>query len=250
MARGVEEPTRTEQTGSYHEEGSYKEEHPAFGVAIVTRGSGSPRTLFQSDLQHNETISLRIETAERGRDLHRDWVHPRKNIIEVEMSLAQWGALVSSMGIGSGVPVTIRWREGKTVPGLPFQPRIAEVLGEVKGSVGKLMGQIRARYVAAREALDNKAGVKAQRDTMDSLRAAIANAESNAAFAVESVAEAAETVVAAAKSDIEAHVLNAVQLTGLTQASVNVPELTVLEDSEVLDDAEHDPDFPERSANT
>jgi hypothetical protein len=214
-----------EAVTGHHDKGDYREEHPAFGVVAVTRGHGTPRALFQSDLTHSETITLSIHRAERGRSLMHDWVHPRKELIEVEMSLAQWGAVVSSIGIGSGVPVTIRRTESEVyVDDLPYEPRIATVVDEAKASVGKLVERIRDKYSAVREAFDDKQGIKAQRQALDSLGYAISGVESNAEFAVQSVTRAAEQVTSQAKSDIEAHILSAAQITGLT-APVQVPEL-------------------------
>ncbi|MDZ4235137.1 MAG: hypothetical protein U1C73_15565, partial [Dietzia sp.] len=61
MRRKTTPPTRTYEDGTgYMDKGDYRETHPAFDVAVVTRGSGTGRPLFQSDLLHNETISLRI----------------------------------------------------------------------------------------------------------------------------------------------------------------------------------------------
>lgn len=220
-------PTRTYEDGSksYHEKGDYREEHPAFGLVSVSRGQGTPRALFQSDLMHSETITLSIHRAERGRSLMHDWTHPRKELIEVEMSLAQWGAVVSSIGIGSGVPVTIRRTESEVyVDDLPYEPRIAAVVGEAKASVGKLVERIREKYGVLREAFDGKQGIRAQRAALDSLGNTLSQVEGNAEFAVKSVTRAAEQVTAQAKSDIEAHILSAAQITGLT-APIQVPEL-------------------------
>lgn len=110
--------------------------HPAFGVAGVVRREGTPRALFQSDLMHSSTIVPTVQTATRNRELNRDWVHARDDLIEIEMSQTQWGALVASMGRGSGVPVTIRRRETQVnVPALPYQPRTAESRREVQETV-------------------------------------------------------------------------------------------------------------------
>ena len=211
MLRSTQAPVR--EDGGRHDD--YAETHPAFGVAVVTRSSGTPRTLFQSDLQHNETIRLTIHRAERRRSLIRDWIMPRKALVEAEMSLAQWGALVSSIGIGSGVPVTIRSTEqDHLVPGLPYEPRIAEAVEETKQSVHKLLKSIRYSYDKVREAFDNKAGVKAQREALNNLYHTINNSPANAAFAIRQTTEAAESVVAQARADIESAILNAAQLTG------------------------------------
>lgn len=201
----------------------FRQTHPAFGTVIVTRSSGGSGVLFQSDLRHRETITLRIDTAERVRDLHHDWLHPRETLVEVEMSLAQWGALVSSIGIGSGVPVTIRRTENlNPVPELPFEPRIRANLAEVDGKIDQLTEQVRHRLEVVTEAFEQKRGVRAMRAALADLRASVANMKSNSRFAVDSLAEAAETVTAQAKADLEAHVLAAIRATGV-RAPIDVP---------------------------
>ncbi|KIA73373.1 hypothetical protein ANMWB30_23000 [Arthrobacter sp. MWB30] len=206
----------TEPPVAAHEpDGKIRETHPAFATASVLRRSGTPRTLFQSDLRHHETITLTIHEAERTRDLNHDWVHPTKNIIEIEMSLAQWGSLVSSMGLGSGVPVTLRWRAGEgNLPRLPYLPRIQKNLEEVHGAVDKLLGRARASLGDLVDAIEQKKGVKAIRDALRTHRFVLENAKDNAGFAVTSLVEAAEHVTTQARADIESHILATMQSTG------------------------------------
>lgn len=199
------------------------ETHPAFAVATVSRGHGTSRTLFQSDLQHNETITLRILTANRTRSMHRDRVHPLAQLVEVEMSLAQWGALVSAMGLGSGVPVTLRSRESeRIIPDLPYQPRIAESLIETRQSVEHLLADIDATLAELEHAIEARSGVKEIRERLRNLRSKVDNAPANATFAVKSLKEAAETVTAQARADIEAQIL-AAQYTVGRDASIEPP---------------------------
>lgn len=225
--REVQEPARTYKEGPGYDQGEYEEEHPAFGTAAVSRASGGSRTLFQSDLQHNETIRLSISRAVRGRHLMRDWVHPRKELIEIEMSLAQWGSLVSSMGIGSGVPVTIRRTESEIfVPELPYQPRIATVVDEARKSTSKLIEKVKASLEVLIAAIEGKKGIRETRDALRYHRSVVENAESNAGFAVKSVADATEHVVSQAKADIESHILNAARAVGI-EPTFQIPELGV-----------------------
>ena len=196
-------------------DGQVHETHPAFAVVSVTRSSGTSRSLFQSDLRHQETITLSISEAERIRDLNHDRVHPTKELIQIEMSLAQWGAVVSSMGLGSGVPVTLRRREGIAhVSGLPHLPRIQKNLDEVNGAVTKLLDKAAATYAVLAEAIEGKKGVRAIKDALRTHGFSLAHARNNTEFAVTSLAEAAEFVVGQARADIEAHVLTAQRLTG------------------------------------
>ncbi|MEU7156114.1 hypothetical protein AB0A98_06670 [Streptomyces chrestomyceticus] len=191
------------------------EVHPAFGVAVVRRRSGGGRSLFQSDLLHNETIALSVHEATRGRDLSHDWVHPGRELVEIEMSLAQWGSLVSSVGLGSGVPVTIRRTEHDTfVPQIPHQPRTAESLREVREVTDRMYAEVKTATAALHEAIHEKKGVRATKEALNALERAVTDAGSNAHFTVDSLVEAGEQVVAQARADIEAHALEAVRLTG------------------------------------
>lgn len=229
MTRAQDIPRRREEPvvsvpGGYGDDGT-KETHPAFGVAVVTRSNGTPRALFQSDLLHSETITLRIHRADRTRDLNHDWVHPLDEIVEVEMSLAQWGALVSSIGIGSGVPVTLRSTENeRRVPLLPHQPRIQVNLDEVNSTVSKMLSRARSTIAGLREAIEEKKGVKAVRAALRAHEISLEHAESNATFAVKSMSSAAERLTSQARADIEAQILNAARLTGL-DPSIHTPEL-------------------------
>lgn len=204
--------------------------HPAFGVAVVTRRSGGGRSLFQSDLLHNETVSLSVHEAVRKRDLSHDWVHPGRELVEIEMSLAQWGSLVSSMGLGSGVSVTIRRTEHNAfVPEIPHQPRTAESLREVREVTDRMYAEVRAATAALHEAIHEKKGVRATKEALNALERAVAGAGNNAQFTVDSLVEAGEQVVAQARADIEAHVLEVVRLTGaepsIEASSFNAPAL-------------------------
>lgn len=208
------------------------ETHPAFGLAVVTRSSGTPRALFQSDLKHNQTIRLSIHRAVRYRDLNHDWTHPTKELIEVEMSLAQWGALVSSIGIGSGVPVTIRRTESEVqVEDVPYEPRIHESLSEVDGAVGKLLSRAQETLAALNEAIEEKKGAKAIREALRLHTSSLVNAQGNAKFAVTSLTGAAERVVSQARADIESSILTAARITGTT-TSIEAPSFLAVEAKE------------------
>lgn len=201
-----------------------REQHPAFAVAVVNRGSGTGRALFQSDLLHNQTVSMSIHEADRNRALNSDWVHPGKLLVEIEMSEAQWGALVSSMGIGSGVPVTLRARETDyRVSELPHEPRMQESLKEVEEAANRLIQEAMQTGQALQRAIEGKEGVKAVREALSRHQASLRNLPSNATFAVKSLQDASEKVVNAARADIEAHILNTQRAVG--DAPIEAPRI-------------------------
>jgi len=224
-SRGEESVTSTPR-GAGGRDG-FDETHPAFGTAVVTRGQGSSRSLFQSDVLHNQSITLAIQTATRKRNLNRDWIYPEKTLVEVEMSLAQWGALVSSIGIGSGIPVTIRRTENVSfVPELPYQPRIKESLAEVTGSIDKIFARARETLTALEEAFESKKGIRAIRDALRLHSGSITHASANSTFAVTSLVEAGEKVTSQVRADIEAQILTAGRITG-HQDAISAPVLSL-----------------------
>lgn len=222
------EPVQSETVTSPSE--GTRDTHPAFGVAVVVRGTSTPgAVLFQSDLRHSETITLTIRHAERTRSLAHDWTFPRETVAEIEMSLAQWGALVSSQGIGSGVPVTLRRTETELqVPNLPYQPRLAESIGEVRAEAARLVAQANVTLTALQEATAT-GRIGAIKAALAAHARSIQQVEANAEFYAKSMQNAAEKVVGQARADIEAHILGAQRLVGSASIEAPVIDLPMIE---------------------
>jgi len=99
-----------------------REKHPSYGMLQFCRSSSStPRNLFGSSLQHKETIKMYLREGSVERSLSTDWYMGDNLIAEVEMSQSQFAEAITSMNMGSGVPVTIRWlqKDGK-IADCPF----------------------------------------------------------------------------------------------------------------------------------
>lgn len=92
--------------------------HPSYGTLLFSRRTGAKESLFGSSIQHRDTISMTLHHASIERGLNSDWIHGDKVIAEVEMSYSQFAEAITSMNIGTGVPVTVRWTEkdGKIPP--------------------------------------------------------------------------------------------------------------------------------------
>lgn len=109
------------------EVGGTEYRHPAFGVIAISRTTSSKgQLLFGSDLKHRNTIRVEICTAKSERSLSRFWNYPNKRVMVFEMSESQWARMVSSIGMGDGVPITF-----DLLPADPTNtervPRIAEM---------------------------------------------------------------------------------------------------------------------------
>lgn len=187
------------------------EAHPAYGMIGATRVSHSPpgKALFDSDVQHQHYVVLRIDRATRRRDLHRDWVHSSGfgKIVEVAMSEAQWASMISSMNT-SGVPCTIqRTERDGDVPGLDLDSRLDLSHRETREAAHRAFDEVKEAFEAVEE--------KPTKANLRALRARIENAPANVEYAAKSLTEHAENVVQKARADIEAMAMHKAQELGL-----------------------------------
>jgi hypothetical protein len=224
------------------------EVHPAFAMIRANRisvsgGRDGGAVLFDSDVVHNNTVRITLETATRKRDGNHDYIHGGKQLMEVEMSEAQWASFVSSMNT-SGVPATLRWLPDGDVPGLPYAPRLALSMAEVREATAKAMAKIREARDAYEVAVESKAGAKAIKEARSKLHYVIENADKNMAWAAESLNRHTENVVTKARADIEAAVYQHAAQLGMSQGQVQgMVALPVLE-GEVMAELEQAPVVP------
>lgn len=101
--------------------------HPAFGMISVVKTSANQGGvhLFGSDLNHRSVLTVTLRTAVHERHLSRDWYHTDDEVVQFQMSEAQWATFVSSVG-GAGVPITYELRPIDEAP-LQLIPRIEKV---------------------------------------------------------------------------------------------------------------------------
>lgn len=180
------------------------EVHPSFGVMRLSRITGL-RRLFDSSIPHSEWVSLEISRATRQRDLHHDRIYSTsKTLIEVEMSLTQWGAVVSSFNQGSGTPVTLNRVMGEAMPEATHESRLAQTAREVAGAAEKSTEKIREAVKAVELAFERKAGRRELGDLLRNLHFVAEGVPGNMKFAADMLTEHAEDVVSKARADIEA----------------------------------------------
>jgi hypothetical protein len=184
------------------------EQHPAWALIGASRVSATPgATLFDSDVQHGHYVVIQIKRAVRTRDLHHDRIYGREEYIEVAVSEAQWASFVSTMNAGDGVPCTLMRRDHQGVPGMPYEPRLAETLNETRAAAYRMMDEVKAALAAYKA--HKTAG------NLRTLEAKIGNAGPNVDFAAKSLSEHAENVVQRSRADIEAMVLQQAQRLGI-----------------------------------
>jgi len=100
-----------------------KREHPSYGTATLCRTHGQFTDLFQSGLQTNQAVTLRICNASvinsGGIDHGGDHVHSGRTIAEVQFSPLQFAEFITSIGVGEGIPCTVRYAHGENTEAPP-----------------------------------------------------------------------------------------------------------------------------------
>ncbi len=202
-----------------------RETHPAFGkvgFARVQVGSGKTHhrhRLFGSSIDtHHSTVLLRIHRASHVHYLSSDSIFADKQILEVELSEAQFSSLLTTMNVGDGVPCTIRYTEKDGVtPPLPHKdPEVVRVKEGFSGKMEKMIDRVKKAVAGIREILDKPTIPKRDRKPlMEALYFLVQDLEANAPFIIEQFGEATEKVVRDAKADIDSFVTGVAIRTGL-----------------------------------
>lgn len=185
--------------------------HPACEMVRASRVSSSGgKTLIGSDLKHRDTITLTIASGYKKRELNQDWYFADKDLIEIEMSYSQWGQFICSMNVGSGIPCTIRYCDGKRVENPPEPDAPVEVFDEeMQKNLSEARAAAQNAVVSAKELLSKQTVGKRDREELIKLFEQLAGSISQATpFIERQFKEKMEHVVTDAKAEVEAYVNN------------------------------------------
>jgi hypothetical protein len=201
--------------------------HPSFGLVGLRRRSSNRTALFGSNIQHGNTISLTIKTAEHNRHLNDDWYHGKDSLIEIEMSGSQFAELITSFNIGDGVPCTIRRFDKKTLPDPPYENPVDIFQREFEATMNNLGKTCESTVEDAFKMLKEKTTIsKSDREfLLRAMQSLISSINSSIPFVSQQFNESVEKTVSQAKNEIETFVTNRISSLGLEAARNNPNEL-------------------------
>lgn len=184
--------------------------HESFGLVSLTRWtSNHKQPFFGSTLKHDRGITMCLQSARQVRRLNGDWHYPERTLFQVEMTEAQFAELITTMNIGSGVPVTITHAhtEGfKVMERCPFVHKGEQALDEVKADAKRSTATLRAA-IARLDNLVNSGGNVSKtmlRDILGELRSGASATDDHLPFIVSQFAEVVEKMVVEASATINA----------------------------------------------
>jgi len=185
--------------------------HPSFGMLQFNRAYGSSgRALFGSSIKHSNVITLRITQGSVNRGLSENWFFGGKSYVEAEMSYSQFAEAISSFGIGSGVPITLRYVNGERIEDCPFYSTIEKFQEEFKERQDSAADVLKEGIKTARKLLSEKKsfGKKDIEELLKILEHANREQGGNATFIYDQFNRQMEKTVTEAKGEVEAFVQN------------------------------------------
>lgn len=186
-----------------------KETNPAYGMACFSRVTCSGgMILYGSSVEPSNYMTLSIMRGEREHGLGKTWYRGTEELIEVSFSPAQFAELITTLNVGDGVPCTISRHNGKLVPRLRDEQNISEtkrVVEEVR-QLGATFAQPLTTFKSKIDGLvtDKKLSQKMAKEITDHFYRMEQDLRSNIPFYVSQVDEAAASVVAEKKAEIDA----------------------------------------------
>ena len=198
--------------------------HPSYGQVTISRcTSNVGHVLYGSLLRHDAFLSFRLHRSEIYRENGIERHFPREIMAEFLMSEAQFAQMITTLNIGSGVPVTISHFDNKRIDAPPARNERVEVDKDLKKasqdavtSAEKVLTEMGQMISSGKI---NKTTLKRLQNELEN---AIRQMASSASFLKGVFDESIEKAVTAAKADFDNYVRLQLQQAGLQQLGVPV----------------------------
>lgn len=221
--------------------GDREETHPAYAQLVFSRQSGGHGCLYGSAIKHQETISMRISPSRKlSCKYFERYFSENIPYIEVRMSQSQFAQAITSMNMGSGVPVTLETLRGKRMPNCE-EESVSEIAN--RGLVEKIeqfTDKITSGEKRINEIVNKKGSIlKKDREVISNIyQNLITDLRYNIPFLHECMIEAYDKSATSAKADIEAFYNNAIRQMGMDALNQKKLDYEVNEDDrlQITDD--------------
>jgi hypothetical protein len=185
-----------------------EDKHESYAMLSISRvqNGGTGVNLFGSSIKHNQTIRLKISSGKKCRNLNRDWFYAGNQYIEIEMSPTQFAEAITSLNMGEGVPVTLRWLSGRGISDCPEENKRQEFEREFDHHMIELKRKIQKLTEVTKELLnDSKPLKKSEKEQiLNELRRIEQEIGDNIPFMYTSFNEQMDKTILEAKGEIEA----------------------------------------------
>lgn len=188
-----------------------KDRHESYGMLQFSRTSGGATSLFGSSIQHRDTIRMYLREGEVARELNSDYFFGGNEIVECEMSYSQFAEAITSMNMGTGVPVTIRYIQGKgRIDDCPFIDKKKQFEHEFEDSLKKANEKVNDLLSSVRTMFEEKKSFtkKDKEEILDMIHHLSMEVNGNREFIYKQFNEQMDKTTLEAKGEIEAFMQN------------------------------------------
>lgn len=202
--------------------------NPSYVTVQFNRFTTSPGVMMNgSTIRHSHGISLHISKAEEHRYLHSDHVFGNiKDIIEVWLSPMQFADLLTQMNVGTGVPGTMIYHNGKKFDCPSVPSKSEQFKKETKERVDNIVMSLKRALSLATKYLDKQPTKSERKEMVSAIKDVESELHSGLPFLMSQFSEQMEKTVTDAKASVDAFVDQAVLKTGLkTLLENNKPQI-------------------------
>lgn len=142
---------------------------PNIGVVQLSKVSTNGKRLVGSAVESQHIVNLRVSQGSATSDeFTKEIIRATDTIVEIQMTSLQWGELVSSFGVGQGVPVTINQLGNDLVDQVYVTKELDAFYEErTKKMINESLTDINAAMDTAYDILKNKKTItKSDRDSI------------------------------------------------------------------------------------
>jgi hypothetical protein len=190
------------------------DKHESHGALQISRCQHSSTALFGSSILHDNIIRLRISAAEMERRNNTDYLYysPSKKdtYVEVEMSYVQFAEAMISLNQGVGVPVTVRYANGRSMEPCPYTSKDERFRAEFNADLRELAQTIDGAVNRAKTLFNSKKPLtKTEKDEiLSALQSLSMEIKSNIPYVRDLFVEQMDKTVMEAKGNIEGFIQN------------------------------------------
>lgn len=193
---------------------------PCAAVLAFSRGYGGAKGLYGSKISHQNFISMRVKSAYTNHQYGHDSYYGDELLLEVEMSASQFAEAITSLNMGDGVPVTLRYTQLTGVIDKPEVPDFRQILNDdILEHVADSRKLVRDARRKAEEIVAKKSMNKADREEILSLLNRLEiSVGSDTMFTIEQLQRQLDSIVAESKGEIESFLQQ--RLTSIAHAAI------------------------------
>jgi ElaB/YqjD/DUF883 family membrane-anchored ribosome-binding protein len=183
------------------------DKHPSYALLSFSRVSGRNQSLFGSSIKHDNTIQMRVRPAKVERNLNTDWyLSDGREYLEIEMSYSQFAESITSMNMGEGIPVTLRYLNGEQIERPNFKNKRLEFENEFQERMNEVESKLNKLTTETEDILTNKKSInKGDREKiLNQIKMLQQEVRSNIPFVLSCFNEQMDKTVKEAKGEIEA----------------------------------------------